>query len=114
MACQRVSDMSFSKKSPGNFGNNAGKRNLPSWMSSQENKNESFEKKPAGDCQGEESNGSGKTKQAKGHGKQCTGSGSTSAKENSKTSATSSAATNFSKLLVLNHKFYDFAWFLLF
>ncbi|XP_015869343.3 DNA-repair protein XRCC1 [Ziziphus jujuba] len=91
--------MSCSKKSPGNSGKNAGKRNLPSWMSCQGNENESCGKKQAGASQGEESNGGGNTKQAKGHSKQCTGSGSTSAKENSKTSASSSAATNFSKLL---------------
>ncbi|KAF3450797.1 hypothetical protein FNV43_RR06886 [Rhamnella rubrinervis] len=77
--------MSVSKRSPGN----AGKRNLPSWMSSQGNENESRGKKAAGPCEGDESNEGGKAKQAKGH----------AAKENNKTSASSSATTNFSKLL---------------
>lgn len=92
--CQVVSDMSVSKTSPGNAASNAGRRNLPSWISSQENENESRGKKAAEACEGEKSNEGGKAKQAKGH----------AAKENNKTSASSSATTNFSKLLVLNKK----------
>lgn len=84
--------MSVSKRSPGNAASNAGKRNLPSWVSSQESENESGGKKAAGACEGEESNEGGKAKQAKEH----------AAKEKSKTSASSSATANFSKLLVLN------------
>ena len=94
--------MSVSKRSSGNAASNAGRRNLPSWMSSQDNESESCGKKAAGACEGEESNEGGKAKQAKGH----------AAKENSKTSASSSATTNFSKLLVLNKKLgWDFVNF---
>lgn len=89
--------MSVSKPSQ----DEAGKRNLPSWM----NKGESSVKKPAtGAGESEESSEGERSKQVKGHSKR--GSGSKEMDNNKKSSAsTSSSGTgNFSKLLVIHQK----------
>ncbi|XP_021829109.1 DNA-repair protein XRCC1 isoform X1 [Prunus avium] len=74
--------MSHSKTSQGDGPNNAGKRNLPSWMSARDNESESIGKKPtrAGEC--EESDEGAKPRLAKGRG-----------------GASSSGTTKFSKLM---------------
>ncbi|CAL9010269.1 unnamed protein product [Prunus brigantina] len=74
--------MSHSKTSQGDGSNNAGKRNLPSWMSSRDSESESVGKKPtrAGEC--EESDEGAKPRLAKGRG-----------------GASSSGTTKFSKLM---------------
>ena len=73
----------------------AGKRNLPSWM----NKGDYCGKKPTGVGQSEESNEGEKSKESKGHSKR--GSGVKEMENSKKSSPSSSGTGNFSKLLVI-------------
>lgn len=87
--------MSHSKLSQGNGSDKAGKRSLPSWISSRDNESESPGKKLTGAAEGEESNEEGKPRVARGR-------GGTPSKDIKKSSASSSGTANFSKLMVLD------------
>ncbi|CAN6707067.1 unnamed protein product [Malus baccata var. baccata] len=84
--------MSHSKGSQGNGSDKAGKRSLPSWISSRDNETESPEKKLTGAAEGEESNEEGKPGVARGR-------GGMPSKDIKKSSASSSGTANFSKLM---------------
>lgn len=91
--------MSHSKTSQGNGASKAGNRKLPSWMGSRDNESESpDEKKPNGDGEGEERNEGEKPRQGKG--RRITPSKDINSCK--KSGASSSGATDVSKLLVLD------------
>ncbi|TXG69148.1 hypothetical protein EZV62_004083 [Acer yangbiense] len=85
--------MSDSDTRSGNGANQTNKRNLPSWMSSTENRSKSHGKKTTDDDKNEE------PKQAERHVKEHTGSYSKEAQHNKMSAASGSSATNFSKYL---------------
>ncbi|KAI9162207.1 hypothetical protein LWI28_024910 [Acer negundo] len=85
--------MSDSDSRSGNGANQTNKRNLPSWMSSTENRSKSHGKKTTDDDKNEE------PKQVERHVKEHTGSYSKEAEHNNMSAASGSSATKFSKYL---------------
>ncbi|KAK2651396.1 hypothetical protein Ddye_011252 [Dipteronia dyeriana] len=85
--------MSDSETRSGNGANQTNKRNLPSWMSSTENRSKSHGKKTTDGDKNEE------PKQAERHVKERTGSCSKEAEQNKISAASGSSATKFSKYL---------------